>query len=695
MTPEGIVQKVADASGSKYTAGTSSTSTSNPGPVVSSKPAFTPTRSNRGVGGFNPLASSRSNSSNPKDNDVDEDGWGHDAPPVTRTQLEKVRSSYEPTKVNMRELAAQKPEVSKFNRSHQDETLGAGDVVKGGYQPVGKVDIAALRRQAQDAKKSNDDRPAVVKGSYEPVGKVDIAAIRARAQKPGDEISAAPKNTSHASTVETFRSSRDADPILGAERSVPFASSERLTSLPKPKVGKGFGPGANAFTGTKAPTPGGFGLAPQKNPLVGVGRTFADQGGKTPAQLWAEKKARQRGDGEANENSSQSSVVAPGPPIVSQKSGGGEWRSKYEGKSWDPIQTSRTGQSQGSINQQHTGNDDQKDAPSSPAGGVSAIRDRFKDASPMGGPYSGADLPATNPPPLDTSSKPNAGHRIPVPGLPNRPPQSHQSEEEVAEQEIPRLPTPPRQPPRSPTPPTPPAVDRGSPIRIAQPVGRGHDSEIKDAREEQFSPPPAMPTRSLAQVIPQEDNLTDEPSDRDLAHKFSEAAAVASFGQDAVDSANPGALQSGKRALVQYDYEKAEDNELELKEGEYVINIEMVDADWWMGQNMHGESGLFPSNYVELVEEPDEDGAHDDHPPRPPDAPQQGASATALYDYEAAESNELSFPENAKIIDVVRILHTYLSATSLTISNRSFPTRIGGLESMEVNRAFSLPITFV
>ena len=330
------MQKVADASGSKYTAGTSSTSTSNPGPVVSSNsnPAFTPTRSNRGVGGFNPLASSRSNSSNPKDKEVDEDGWGHDAPPVTRTQLEKVRSSYEPTKVNMRELAAQKPEVSKFNGSHRDESLETRDVVKGGYQPVGKVDIAALRRQAQDAKKSNDDRPAVVKGSYEPVGKVDIAAIRARAQKPGDEINAAPKNTSPASAAETFRSIRDADPILGAERSIPFSSSERLTSLPKPKVGKGFGPGANAFTGTKAPTPGGLGLAAPKNPIgtpVGVGRTFADQGGKTPAQLWAEKKARERGDSEANEHSSQSGVVAPTSPILSQKSGGGEWRSKYEG----------------------------------------------------------------------------------------------------------------------------------------------------------------------------------------------------------------------------------------------------------------------------------------------------------------------------------------------------------------------------
>ena len=65
--------------------------------------------------------------------------------------------------------------------------------------------------------------------------------------------------------------------------------------------------------------------------------------------------------------------------------------------------------------------------------------------------------------------------------------------------------------------------------------------------------------------------------------------------------------------MVQYDYEKAEDNELELKEGEYVTNIEMVDDDWWMGQNVHGETGLFPSNYVELVEGDGDRGGHTTH----------------------------------------------------------------------------------
>src|SRR4029434_8703657 len=98
--------------------------------------------------------------------------------------------------------------------------------------PWGKAALGALRAQAKQ-----DDRPTVVKGAYEPVGKVDIAAIRARSQRPAEpeEESAPPKSL--------------------AERSAALTPSERLTELPKPKVAKKFG--ATPFSGTKAPTPVG------------------------------------------------------------------------------------------------------------------------------------------------------------------------------------------------------------------------------------------------------------------------------------------------------------------------------------------------------------------------------------------------------------------------------------------------------
>jgi hypothetical protein len=110
------------------------------------------------------------------------------------------------------------------------------------------------------------------------------------------------------------------------------------------------------------------------------------------------------------------------------------------------------------------------------------------------------------------------------------------------------------------------------------PVGR---DALTDAHEEQMSPPPNMPIRSMERTAPEPED--DEPdTGPDLARATAHAA-------------HPGAQANGKKALVQYDYEKAEDNEIELKEGEYVTDIEMVDEDWWMGKNVHGEMGLFPS----------------------------------------------------------------------------------------------------
>ena len=626
---------------------------------MTSKPAFNPTRSSGPTGGFNPLAGSRSRAAPSRDEDVDEDGWGHDAPPVTRTQLEKVQPAYQPTKVNLRDLSSQQPEPSRFNGTREADSggLSGSDVVKGGYQPVGKIDIAAIRKQAQGTK---DDRPEPVKGSYEPVGKVDIAAIRARAQGPSGGAVSPAGGLSPAGTGTSTRSSQPEARSL-PDRSAPFQSSERLTSLPKPKVANRFGADASTFTGTKAPTPGGFGLESTQRPTpppVGVSKTFADQGGKTPAQQWAEKKARERGVSGASENSPSGGFSAPSP-MKSQTSGGGEWKSGYSGKSWAPVQTTKTGQSATSVEQQRTGPQEEPQeaerAPSSPPGGISSIRDRFKGAPPMGAANIGADRGPPSPPPLDTSNKPNAGRGIPIPGLPSRPPQPPQEEEEAEEEpEPPRIPTPPAQP-RSPTPPTPPATS-GSPIRVAMPISRGQaPPEVENAREEQFSPPPAMPTRSLAQQVPHEEDLTDEPSGHDPARGAGQAAAAGTFGEEAASSA-PAATSGGggHTALVQYDYEKAEDNELELREGEHVTDIDMVDEDWWMGRNARGETGLFPANYVELL--PAAQHAGGKAPAAPPaheEAHAQGPTATALYDYEAAEGNELSFPEDAKIVNVV------------------------------------------
>ncbi|KAK8070125.1 hypothetical protein PG994_006741 [Apiospora phragmitis] len=537
LEPANILQKIADASGSKYTAGGSA-----------------PLRQN-----------------------TNDDGWGDDAPQVSRTQLEKVEPAYKPTKVNMAELTSQKQEPSRSAGGQEDDRPG---VVRGAYQPVGKVDIAAIRAAA---KEKGDDRPTTVKGAYEPVGKVDIAAIRARAQKPAAEEEEAPQQ-----------------PKPVAERTAAFSQppqSERITEMPKPKVANKFG-GASSFTGTKPLNPGGFGLlgptatGSSGGQLGTAGRKFADSAGKTPAQLWAEKKAAQ---GEA-----------------SGQAGG--WKSGYSGKSWAPVQPPTYDRG---IAGQKTGETatSQEQAPGSPSGGIGSIRDRFKGAAPIGaaagvgaaaGIGAGAAAYAASrddeedesgPPPPPMGNRPNEdapSGGFALPGMPPRPPPVTDEEEE----------------------------EESEPIQVAMPVARGPEPELEPAAE----PPRSLPVRPIEQ-------------------------------EDA---------SGGRRALIQYDYEKAEDNELELREGEYVTNIEMVDEDWWMGTNSSGESGLFPSNYVELVEDeedaPAAPAASMPPPPSPPaaaepePAPAQsgdsGPTATAQFDYEAAEDNELSFPEGATVTNL-------------------------------------------
>jgi hypothetical protein len=625
LTPEGIVQKVADASGSKYSGGGSILSAGGPPPPIASKPVFTPTRVGGGSSGFNPLGRSRAPASS---GPVDDDGWGADAPQVTRTQLEKVESAYKPTKVNLAQLTSQK-EPSRYTPPQSGSNNGS-DVVRGGYQPIGKVDINELRRQAKESGSAQDERPTIVKGAYEPIGKVDIAAIKAKAQRPAGE--GLPQRFSP-STTEGEQEER---PQSLANRSAAFQQGGRiLTELPKPKVANKFG-GASAFAGTKAPAPGGFDpINREKAAPVGIAsRTYADEGGKTPAQIWAEKKARQGGV-----ISPSTTGGAPTSPIGAQKSGSG-WESSYTGKKWGDVQTTRTGQSAASnLSDQRTGpQQEEEGGPSS--GGVGSIRDRFAQGSA--------------PPPIDMSSRPNVGGGVAIPGLASRP-----STNQVPAEHHVNLPTPPVQP-RSPTPEAEDDYARpSSPIRVAMPISRTKEPEPIEPPEEPYH---AIPTASLAKVASAQGH--QEAEDDEPARGAGQAAADSTFGAGAA-TANPGADKSGRRAVIQYDYEKAEDNEIELVEGQYVSNIEMVDEDWWMGTNEKGEIGLFPSNYVELLDEEEVAPPAATAPmkaqaaaPAAPAAPPQpdantGKTATAQYDYEAAEDNELSFPDGAKILNVV------------------------------------------
>lgn len=690
LTPEGIVNKVADSSGAKYSA-----ASEPPAPPVASKPpppaakpAYTPSKS---AGGFKPLAGSSrgvtptSTGSGsgfnraPPQPETDADGWGADAPPVTRTQLEKVKPAYTPTKVNMAELSQQPTgTTSNFDEQSSRQSQSGADVVKGGYQPIGKVDIAAIRRQARESGNTNDDRPEPVRGAYQPIGKVDIGAIRARAQQrdgspePGRPTAAAAPAAPRApeSADDDDDDNESSAPKSLAERAAAFKQSERISTLPKPKVTPKFTQ-ASSFMGTKAPLPGAFDTGSQPT-ITGASRTFADRGGKTPAQLWAEKKARERG-----EPVPAAAAVPSGPttPIAPQASGGASegWKSGYAGKQWAPVQTNPTGGSAASAgghavpaeadrDHQQDMEEEEEEEEENIGGGVSSIRNRFAAAPPP--------MSAGGPPQLSMHNKPNAAGSPPV-----HEPENEEEEERdappplpTASRPVPQPEAPPAMPARPPMPQPEPEPEQeeeeeepiqpSSPVRIAMPVSRSAAQPEDEREEEEEHAAPAQQSLPIRSVPP-------APAD--------EPAAQAPAG-----GAPAGGAGSGITARAEYDYEKAEDNEIDLVENEIIHNVQKVDEDWWLGTNGKGETGLFPSNYVVEIESEQHTGggapAHEEPAPaaapapapEPTPAPAAAGgppagghtakpSATSMYDYEAAEDNELGFPEGAKITNIVSL----------------------------------------
>jgi len=87
-----------------------------------------------------------------------------------------------------------------------------------------------------------------------------------------------------------------------------------------------------------------------------------------------------------------------------------------------------------------------------------------------------------------------------------------------------------------------------------------------------------------------------------------------------------------------YDYEAAEENELTMKEGDIIILIDKDETGWWEGRNEEGKTGVFPSNFVEIVGQ--EGKTTSTLAKVKPET-----KCRALYDYVAEDSTELTIVE--------------------------------------------------
>lgn len=58
----------------------------------------------------------------------------------------------------------------------------------------------------------------------------------------------------------------------------------------------------------------------------------------------------------------------------------------------------------------------------------------------------------------------------------------------------------------------------------------------------------------------------------------------------------------GMRARALYDYQAADNTEITFDPGDIITHIDAIDEGWWQGLGPDGTYGLFPANYVEVIE---------------------------------------------------------------------------------------------
>ncbi|CAD1811358.1 Cofilin/tropomyosin-type actin-binding family protein [Candida parapsilosis] len=421
---------------------------------------------------------------------------------------------------------------------------------------------------AQDVEERDfDEKPLEdVPSTYKPT-KVNIEELR---KQKSDTVSSTPKSKFNASQD---KQDEEGSPKPLSERMKAYEQGDgRLTSLPKPKVGHSVADRykANA-TPSGAPS---FGAKPTfgatKNDrsdkvVGGFARNFGAENGKTPAQIWAEKRGKYKtvaaeDEPEAGDEDHQKE---------SFQSHASELASKFEKKA--------------NIDDADEGDEEDEKPASSPA--------RNLPPPPARQNFSAAHIEEDDDEEDDEDEKPAKlpARNIPAPSLPSRNAQYEDDDDEEEEGNDDKQPAgfTPSLPSRGShqNEPKPPVL----PGRNLPPASKGFDDDDED-EEDDDEKPATLPARNLPPPPPRQPS--PEVEDEEEAEEEEQPAT----------GADPNSQHAGSvTATAEYDYEKDEDNEIGFEEGDLIIEIDFVDEDWWSGKHSKtGEVGLFPANYVTL-----------------------------------------------------------------------------------------------
>ncbi|NXM88276.1 DBNL protein, partial [Oenanthe oenanthe] len=101
-----------------------------------------------------------------------------------------------------------------------------------------------------------------------------------------------------------------------------------------------------------------------------------------------------------------------------------------------------------------------------------------------------------------------------------------------------------------------------------------------------------------------EENLYEEPPEPSAIYEEppQEQADDAKYDYGVEYQEPPDLAGKGLCARALYDYQAADDTEISFDPENIITNIEMIDEGWWRGYGPDGHFGMFPANYVELIE---------------------------------------------------------------------------------------------
>ncbi|NXE98419.1 DBNL protein, partial [Menura novaehollandiae] len=116
--------------------------------------------------------------------------------------------------------------------------------------------------------------------------------------------------------------------------------------------------------------------------------------------------------------------------------------------------------------------------------------------------------------------------------------------------------------------------------------------------------PPASPVPAAVPVSQVEENLYEEPPEPSAIYEEPPQERVddAKYNYRVEYQEPPDLAGKGLCARALYDYQAADDTEISFDPENIITNIEMIDEGWWRGYGPDGHFGMFPANYVELIE---------------------------------------------------------------------------------------------